>query len=138
MPSNYCVRLYKYSPQTTTPDAGTLTPTVYGPQAALAGWAANFSTADAFAEVLVSMSDPNGQNQISNISAIDFRTGLPTEGDRDVTYAGICDASAQGAQFAGQRVQAIPVSVVALPGGRKRVVGAGRYSVAPGALVFQL
>jgi hypothetical protein len=137
MPASYCVRLYRFDTRIPTPGDG-MTVDVYGPSKALAGWAASFGTGDAFGEQLVEFSDPDQNNRVSNVNAVSFRCGLPTEGDRDVVFAGLCAAGSQGAQRAGLAVQAAPFSVVALPGGCVRVPGAGRYSITPGALVFSV
>lgn len=141
MPSNYCLRLYKYDPSQTSglANGSPQLRDVYGPMRALAGWAASFAYGNSdFSEQLVSMSDPNGQNQISNVNAIDFRCGLPTEGDRDVVVVGLVAAGSQGAQKGGDPAQAVPSSVIALPGGRKRMPASGRLTIAAGALTFQL
>jgi hypothetical protein len=137
MPSNYTVRLYSINPAFATFGDPQLQD-VYGVSRYLTAWAANFGTSATFDEQLVSMTDPNGSNQVSNVNAIQFRCGSVGEGDRDVVFAGLCPATAQDAQHAGLSSEAIPLSVVALPGGRTRVAGAGRYSVQAGQLVFQL
>lgn len=141
MSTTYCVRLYSADPRGVSGllNSGLNMADTYSPARFLVGWAADFSHgASDFSEQLVTFSDPNGSNQVTSASQIDFRCGLPGDVDRDVVWVGLVAASSQGAHTAGFKAQAVPLSYLAVPGGRKRVAGTGRFTLAAGSLTFQL
>lgn len=141
MPTNYCIRLYRLDPRVnaTLASGSPQLNDVYGPASCLVGWLGNFAYGNSdFSEQLTSMSDPNGQQQVSNVNPISFRVGNIGASDVDVTFIGLVAASSQGGDRNSFAANATPVSVLPLPGGRKRVPGTGRLDFGAGALVFQL
>lgn len=141
MPSQYCVRLLIADPAGAAHlivSGAPSTLSTWGPKRYISGWAVNTVAGALDArEVLITFTDPDVNNRISNVDSILLR--VRDEHRYQVAFVGIAPASACGASLSPSLLE-VPLAAPALawPGGRQLCEPGSALSVAPGALTFTL